>query len=267
MTTTTDNTFVSQLAANTEEYKDTALRETYCSQVRELAAEHFLQKLLASPEARTNFEASALHRSKSCDQKTVRLEQWQGRGPAYLDQCLSDLLDLGDLVQRLQDHLDQTYGRDSFRVFNHPVRKTRSMALVVSWDASGFSNADDILQRNRAKAQERQERLLHRRDGEEEDEEEAQTQSHSRPAPRRNYDDDRRQPAPRRNYSDTRGRRFDNDSRGPPRREDQSRGRAPSNYQSDRQPREQRESREPRERETPQDARPSRRRTAVASYD
>ena len=115
---TTTSTFVSQLASNAEKFQDSASQEEYCAQVREQAAEHFLQDLLGSESSATQFEELALHRSK-CGQKTVRLTQWQGRGPTYLDQSLSDLLDLGDLLQRMQDFLDERYGASTFRVFNH----------------------------------------------------------------------------------------------------------------------------------------------------
>ena len=151
---TTTTTFVSQLASNAEKFQDSASQEEYCAQVREQAAEHFLQELLANDTATTQFESLALHRSK-CGQKTVRLTQWQGRGPAYLDQSLSDLLDLGDLLQRMQDFLDERYGSSTFRVFNHRVRKTRNVALVVSWDTEGFENVDLIIAHNRQKAQQR----------------------------------------------------------------------------------------------------------------
>lgn len=244
-TTTSTSTFVSQLATNAEQFQDSASQEEYCSQVREQAAEHFLQDLLASETSVTQFEELALHRSK-CGQKTVRLTQWQGRGPTYLDQSLSDLLDLGDLLQRMQDFLDERYGTSTFRVFNHRVRKTRNVALVVSWDQEGFENVDLIIAHNRQKAQQRQERQMSLRNGEElpsDEEDELEPPRRSAP-PRRRYDDDRSSGdrAPRRRYDDRNG------DRAPRRRYDDSRGerrRGP--------PREQLQ------------ARPSRRRAAVAT--
>jgi len=112
---TTDNSFVSQLLANADQCQDDGFKEEYCARVREEAAQHFLSTLLASDTARQQFETNALHRSR-LGSKTVRLTQWQGRGPTHLDQALSDLLDLGDLLQKMQDYLDETYGSGQLRV-------------------------------------------------------------------------------------------------------------------------------------------------------
>lgn len=163
MTDTQTNSFVAQLRADSEKYQDSTSREEYCDRVREQAAEHFLDKYLASKEATDAFRELSSHRSK-LGLWTVRLVQWQNRGPTYLDQSLSDLLDLGDLLQRMQDHLDVNYGVGEFRVFNHRVHgdNNRMVSLTVSWDKAGFENIDTIIEKNRQRAHEWRERRQQR---------------------------------------------------------------------------------------------------------
>lgn len=296
-TTTTQNNFIAQLQADTEKYQDSSAQEEYCAQVREQAVEHFLEELLSGPTASKQFETLAIHRNK-LGQKTARLAQWQGRGPTYLDQCLSDLLDIGDLLQRMQDHLDSTYGPGEFRVFNHRVRgnRNRTVSLTVSWNKEGFENVDSIIENNRQRAQERQQRQQEghgRGDGEDEDDDDEEddlaprssarqgSYPPRRQAPGRAYDD-RRQP-PRRRYESGADRAPAYDSR-PPRRQGDGYGedrprpqRRPERY-DDRPPRrpmertseprpEPRAERSERPAERSTAPRPSRRREAVASYD
>ena len=118
------------------------------------ATDHFLDSLVRSDEAVSLFEKSA-REAASYGKKLVQLVTWSGRGPTYLNQTLSELLDFGDLCARLQDYFDTTYGTDEFRVFHYPVRNTRTTALTVSWDKAGFDNADGIIRSNRERAQQR----------------------------------------------------------------------------------------------------------------
>lgn len=259
-TQTSTTSFVEQLESDAVKYKDSTAQEEYCAQIREQAAEHFLELFLSSPKATKEFEELALHRNKM-NQQTARLAQWQGRGPTYLDQSLSDLLDLGDLLQRMQDHLDATYGAGKFRVFNHRVRgnRNRLISLTVSWDSEGFENVDSIVENNRKYALERQQRQQEGRtrddgedDGCEEDELPARHTPRRREGGNRQYDDRaprRRDGARNRQYEDRAPRRHDDRA---PRYEDEDR--APRRRQADRGPRD-------------SAPRPSRRRAAVTGYD
>jgi hypothetical protein len=118
------------------------------------ATDHFLDTLVRSSEASKLFETNA-REAASFGKKLVQLVTWSGRGPTYLNQTLSELLDFGDLCARFQDYFDATYGTDEFRVFHYPIRNTRTTALTVSWDKSGFDNADGIIRSNRERAQQR----------------------------------------------------------------------------------------------------------------
>jgi hypothetical protein len=216
--TQTTNSFVSQLEANAEKFKDPEAVEVYLTQVRENAAEHFLKQLLTSEEARANMEQLITHRT-IIKQKTALVHRWQGRGDTYMEQSLSDLLDLGDLLQRMQDFLDSTYGSGRFRIFNHQIRRTRDTALTISWTPEGFQNLDDIILRNRARAQERLERLKQRRGGDDADEGEGDEDVSFRPRedrgpPRARYED--RGP-PRARYEERGPPRARYEERGPPR--------------------------------------------------
>lgn len=233
----TKNSFVAQLQADAEKYKDSAAQETYCAQVRDQAAEHFLETLLSGESAAREFEQNALHRNKT-GQQTASLARWQGRGPTYRDQSLSDLLDLGDLLQRMQDYLDCTYGPGEFRVFNHRIRNNRNRAasLTVSWNKEGFENVDSIIKNNRERALERQQRQADGHNHGSDDEED-----HHDRAPRR---DDRR--APR--HDDRPRRRHQDDRDRAPRRDD-------------------RPARRSAERSMTSADRPSRRRAAMVTHD
>lgn len=261
-TQSTKNSFVAQLQADAEKYKDSTAQEEYCAQVREQAAEHFLESLLSGKTASSEFEQNTLHRNKT-GQQTVRLSQWQGRGPTYLDQSLSDLLDLGDLLQRMQDYLDSTYGAGEFRVFNHRVRgnRNRTVSLTVSWNKEGFENVDSIIKNNRERALERQQRHADGLNRGSDDEEEDQQ---SRPPRRR---DDRPPRRDDRRYDDRAPRRDDRryDDR-PARRDDRAPRRDDRRY-DDRAPRRddrRDDRRRPAERSMTSE-RPSRRRAAMSS--
>lgn len=103
-----------------------------------------------------NFEEEALN-AERMGRKMCRLLTWEGRGPQYRGVFLSDMLDLGSLVSRFQEHFDSTYGENKFKVFNHQISPgtRRFVALAVSWDADGFAKADEILTNNRESAQDR----------------------------------------------------------------------------------------------------------------
>lgn len=274
--TETKSELVKLLESNEEKYQDPAAVEAYLAEVREEAAGHFLDLLLTSEVAQKSLFDKIDHRDR-CRNKTAKIEQWQGPGPVYKDQSLSDLLDRGDLLQRMQDFLDLTHGAGQFRIFNHPVRRTRMVALVVSWNKEGFENIDSIIERNRQKAQERYERRESRRRGDDEEDDDEEHQQHDDRYQRqsgggRRYEDNR---GPRR-YEDRPSRRdnyHDDRSDRPPRR----------SYRGDGPPRDNRYSDGPRRRGPPQGDRPvrrdrdgprdaprdgpSRRHAAVANYD
>jgi hypothetical protein len=161
-TETTTNQFVSQLKADAEKYTTDETVGEYLAAVREEAAEHFLETLLTSEKAVASFLELTAHRNK-IRQKTSCVARWQGRGDTYKEQSVSDLLDLGDLLQRMQDYLDATYG-PYFRIFNHQVQRTRDTSLTVSWNPDGFAKLDDIIKRNRERATERSARQKSARD-------------------------------------------------------------------------------------------------------
>lgn len=264
--TQTPSTFVAQLQADAEKFQDSTAQEEYCSQVREQAAEHFLENFLSGATATKQFENLVLHRNR-LRQHTARLVTWQGRGPTYLDQALSDLLDLGDLLQRLQDHLDSTYGANEFRVFNHHVRgsRNRTMALTVSWDKERFENVDSIIENNRQHALERLKRQQENRTHGDEDEDcdvvdddelAPRNRAPPRGGPRRTSAPRRYDEGASRNYENRPRRRFDGEER-PQRRNnyDDSRSSAPTGPSR----------RGPADRGSVE--RTSRRRAAVASYE
>lgn len=232
---TSTNSFVSQLTADTATYSNEEEQAKYRSQNREDATEHFLAQYFTSPDAQSHFETTVLHKNK-LGQRIVRLTGWSGRGPSHLDQFLTDLLDTGDLLQRMQDHLNLTYGEGQFRVFNHRVSGKRMTALSVSWDSTGFENIDQIIATNRTKAIERRERAAERAAERDDDrrqyddrrphDDRRQYDDRRGPGPdrrggyRRQYDDDRRPPRrDRRQYDDDRRggyrRQYDDDRRGP----------------------------------------------------
>lgn len=290
------NSFVAQLESDSEKYKDSAAQEQYCAQVREQAAEHFLNELLSGDSAVKQFEELTVHRNK-LGQQTVRLTQWQGRGPTHLDQSLSDLLDIGDLLQRMQDHLDATYGQGTFRVFNHRVRgsRNRTVSLTVSWNKEKFENVDSIIENNRQRALERVQRQQESRgdmdmdmdgDGDGDGDAEDDLAPRNRGPPRRREGDHREggryEDRPRRREGGREGGRYED---RPRRRYDErsydERPRRPERY-DDSAPRRRPAGRGdgPTRDSAPRDsaphdsvprgdgsARPSRRRAAVASYD
>lgn len=211
MTDTTATDFVSQLLANVEEYQG-PVAEEYMSSVREEASAHYEQMLLTSDEAKARFEALASHHSKTGSQDgrpvtnmTAPVHTWQGRSESYKGVALSDLLDRDDLLTRLQDWINATYGEGKLRIFNHQVRNSRDTRLTVSWNTEGFKKIDEIIEKNRKRAQMNLEKQQRRR-------EEASHGDDDRS--HRDYDDrdDRRGPRrdyrPRRDYDDR-------DDRGP----------------------------------------------------
>lgn len=200
--TETTKTFVTQLLEATERHKQieqnpeerakliTELAEQRIKR-RDEAAEHFVDHFFRSDVARAAFEANVLERVPN---KTLRVHRWTGRGESFKDQHLSNLLDIGDLVTRFQDYLDETYQvkEDTeatpgfrFRVFNHRISGARATALVVSWDPTGFEKVDDILLANRQSAQDRESR---RREGPRGGDDEEQQDQQQDQGPRRNFD-------------------------------------------------------------------------------
>lgn len=125
-------------------------------QAHDVAEQSAVESILSS----CDFEEEALN-SVRLGRKMCRLMTWEGRGPQYRGLFLSDMLDLGALVSRLQDHFDRAYGDGRFLVFNHQVAPTgpkRFMTLAVSWDTDRFENAREILANNRNAAQSRESR-------------------------------------------------------------------------------------------------------------
>lgn len=134
---------------NSEEHRATVDRDA-----RIIATDYFLDKFIRKEESRAVFEQNAKD-AATFGKKLLQLETWSGRGPVFSNQSLSDLLDFGDLCDRMQDVFNQFYGEDEFRVFHYPIRNSRTTALTVSWDKSGFENADGIIRSNRLRAQQR----------------------------------------------------------------------------------------------------------------
>lgn len=134
---------------NSEEHRATVDRDA-----RIIATDYFLDKFIRKDESRALFEQNAKD-AATFGKKLLQLETWSGRGPVFSNQSLSDLLDFGDLCDRMQDVFNQFYGEDEFRVFHYPIRNSRTTALTVSWDKSGFENADGIIRSNRLRAQQR----------------------------------------------------------------------------------------------------------------
>ena len=113
------------------------------------AYEQAALSLLTSEDSFRRFEESAMA-AASVGQKTCRLLTWQSRGPQFNRLFLSDMLDTGDLLTRLQGWLDANYGVGNFRIFNHHIKFSRnSYALVVSWDIDKFDSVTEILAANR----------------------------------------------------------------------------------------------------------------------
>ena len=254
------------------------MQQDYANHVRQLASEHFLEQFFTGKDVSAEFENLVVHRNK-LGQQTARVALWTGRGPTYLDQSLSDLLDLGDLLQRMQDHLDATYGVGEFRVFNHRVRgnRNRTMSLTVSWDKERFENVDRIIEENRLHAAKRQQRHRGGDDvDEDEDEEVAAPRATYRPAARESRDGPRRyesRDGPRRYESRDGPRRYEprdggRDGDRPSYRRERPATDGQDREPSSRPPREQREYRAPRETHAaPREERTSRRRAVMSTVD
>lgn len=228
-TSETSNKFVNRVRSLNETYDtDESTRATWLTEFRESANEHFLKSLLSSDQAVDDFETNVQDSAK-LGKKTVQLTSWTGRGPTHKNQSLSDLLDVGDLVQRMQDFLDLRYGEKQFMVFNHNISSKhgqRTTALTVSWNPEGFENAEGILETNRQRAVQRMERTRLRNDGDYEHHEGGTDQ----PRQQRQYRDNRggpRDQAPR--------QRYQNQSRGQqmPRRRYEDRDQSQSHVAND----------------------------------
>ena len=161
------------------------IRSARLQEAKVKATQYFLTTLLSAPDAQQQFESSAMS-AAGLGKKLVQLTSWSGRGPVYSNTSLCELLDTGDLISRMQDWLDETYGADGFRVFHYPIRNSRTTALTVSWDKAGFDNADGIIRANRERAQQRSEHRSENRDQrghvaeqDQDQEDEPPTKSHS----------------------------------------------------------------------------------------
>lgn len=160
-TTPVTTTFADELVSLGEQYNDEHVRAEWRAQQHAEAIQFYLDTLLASDEAWAAFQDNARMNVRTGGKKTVSLLSWQGRGPSYQGLFLADLLDRDELLQKFQDVLDLKGGNDRFVIFKHPVtgsRTPRSYSLTVSWDESRFNNARDIIEGERAKAEQRDRR-------------------------------------------------------------------------------------------------------------
>lgn len=232
-TTTAAATFADELLELGEQYQDEQVRASWRNEQLAAATTYFLDTLLASDEAWETFQENARINVKSIGKKTVSLLTWQGRGPSHQGQLLVDLLDLGELLEKLQDVLDLKGGKDRFLVFKHSVNASRGngprmYSLTVSWDQSGFEKGREIIAGERVKAEERVERNMRRRLAREEggDDDEEDNRPARRPARREHTDrrDDRR-PARRPHRRD--------DEEYEPRRDDRRPARRPRRRDDD----------------------------------
>lgn len=176
-TTSTERCFADTLSDLHEEFQNEETRAQWRADSTWQATEYFLEQLLGSEESWTKFTENAMDAVRTSGKKTLSLTTWQGRGPSYRGQFLSDLFDLGSLREKLQDVLDMRGGEGRFMIFKHPVpsvRGPRTFSLTVSWDTTGFTNALNIIDGEREKALARQERAQTRRDGSEDDGEETE---------------------------------------------------------------------------------------------
>jgi hypothetical protein len=93
---------------NSEEHRANVDRDA-----RIIATDYFLDKFIRKDESRALFEQNAKD-AATFGKKLLQLETWSGRGPVFSNQSLSDLLDFGDLCDRMQDVFNQFYGEDEF---------------------------------------------------------------------------------------------------------------------------------------------------------
>lgn len=235
------SSLVEELLTLNKEYEENPdARTTWKLELTQEASDSFVNSLLASDEAWTLFQQSARVAAKS-GKSSVRLgDTWVGRGPQVNSQFLSDLLDLGDLVECLQTVLDERLGEGLTKVFNHQIatnvrRGPPKYALVVSWNQEGFKQANEILAGNRERAEERLKNAMRRRD-ERQDGEVSGGEDEGSPRPRRRDRDDH-DDRPRRNNTDrdSRPRRNNTDRDSRPRRNygDEDRPRRSRNYDRD----------------------------------
>lgn len=203
-TTSSERCLADQLVDLHEQFQNEAVRAQWRADSTWQATEHFLDQLLGSDDKWAAFAENAMDAVRTSGKKTLSLMTWQGRGPSYRGQFLSELFDLGSLREKLQDVLDVRGGEGRFMVFKHSVpsvRGPRTFSLTVSWDTTGFANAQNIIQGEREKAQARLERSHQRRDGGDEEGEETE----DRPQ-RRQYNEERPQ---RRQFTEERPVRRD----------------------------------------------------------
>ena len=211
--------------ANSKCRSDANVAKTSLAIVREQATDYFLESLLTSPAARSNLERECLTRA-TLGQKTYRLTTWTGSGPDYCGQKLPDLLDLGNLLVKMQDWLDVNYRTDNnrFRVFNCRVRNAprNTFNLIVSWNEDKFETADKIIETNRQTAIERRDTYDGRRQGrpQDDDNEEAHPEDaveHEDRSTHRPYDNRQRGLTSYRQDDNTKGGGSDERSRWTPR--------------------------------------------------
>jgi hypothetical protein len=153
MSNSPQSDLIIQLGQKYEEYQRNP--EAAARRCEEEAYEQASEKILTGVDSFRRFEQGALD-AAGAGQKTYRLLAWQGRGPQYCRKFLTDMLDAGCLLEKLQAWLDKSYGEGNFRIFNHHIKFSRNgYALVVSWDIDKFYSIGEIIASNRAVAEER----------------------------------------------------------------------------------------------------------------
>lgn len=241
------SSFAQQLNKLRIDYESSEERRTAVDSANRFQAlDYFLDKYIRTSEAQAHFEKVATE-AATVGKKLVQLETWTGRGPVYANHALSDLLDLADLCERLQDVFNTKYGENEFRVFHYSIRNSRTTALTVSWDKDGFENADGIIRSNRLRAQQR----LENRSAEREEsatDDRPRRREHSNQSDAQGWTRQRTQPFTRR---DTREPRENFTPRAPRENFTPREPREPREHFTPREPREPRENFTPRE---PRDA-------------
>ena len=132
------------------------------------ATQYFLETLLGNEDAWSKFRENAINTVKAKDGKSVALLTWQGyRGPVNNGKYLADLLDLGDLLPKLQDVIDHKGGEGKFIVYKDEVsyfKGRRSYSLLVSWNDELFEQLKEKIVESHDKAEKHAEKVQSRRE-------------------------------------------------------------------------------------------------------
>lgn len=154
-------TLFDELTALQEQYSDESIRGKWRLESLEQARSKFLSSLISSSEAWDSFCENARNSVKYYGRKTTSLQKWTGVGPNENGHSLADLLDLGTLLDDIQEVLDERAGKGNFIVFKHSItggtRGPRRYSLTVSWDKERFDNAESIIRTERERAVQRKE--------------------------------------------------------------------------------------------------------------